>query len=59
MAVNYYKPNEPDKSDPRVHGPWLDDIRAEQERARSEARRSNGGKHKKSKKSAPEEEVEE
>lgn len=41
MATKYYKAHEVDKGDPKIHGPYLDDIRAQQERARREAKMKN------------------
>lgn len=38
MAVKHSKPHEVEKGDPRHNGPYLDDIRADQERAYREAR---------------------
>ena len=39
MAVNYHKAHEVDKGDPKLNGPFLDDIRAEQERAYRERKK--------------------
>lgn len=38
MTTKYHKAHEVVKGDPRIDGPYLDDIRADQERARIEAR---------------------
>lgn len=38
MANNYHNPHEVVKGDPRVNGPYLDDILADQERAYRERR---------------------
>lgn len=45
--TNYYNAHEVKKGDPRINGPYLDDIRAQEEEMRRQARRANsGGKHK-------------
>ena len=38
MTTKYHKAHEVVKGDPRIDGPYLDDIRADEERARREAR---------------------
>lgn len=49
MAVQHKNAHaRPENEDPRIHGPYLDDIRAQQEVARREARqkaRQITGKH--------------
>ena len=38
----YYNAHEVEKGDPKIYGPYLDDIRAAQVEARRDARKKNG-----------------
>ena len=44
MANDYHNAHEVVKGDPRVDGPYLDDVRADQERAYREHRNKNAEK---------------